>query len=124
MRRRDARQGNSSYSGNYQATGKLVDAKLAALGGERLVPRGEGVAWPAGASRAVADQLITRAPARCVSGDSAAGHDVEGEFEVWETQLWNALAAPPTAAAAAAAAAQPTRTIACGAATARSRCTM
>jgi cytochrome P450/NADPH-cytochrome P450 reductase len=68
--------GNRDYGGQYQQTGRTIDEKLAALGGSRLVPRGEG--------------------------DSAKGNDPEDDFESWMPACLEALdAALPLSPAAA-----------------------
>jgi sulfite reductase alpha subunit-like flavoprotein len=65
--------GNSSYGGMFQRTGKLLDERLAQLGGKRLTARGEG--------------------------DSANMHDPEDDFEAWQAGLLDALdASQPTPA--------------------------
>jgi sulfite reductase alpha subunit-like flavoprotein len=67
--------GNREYGGMYQHTGKVIDEKLTALGGARLVARGEG--------------------------DSARGNDPEDDFESWMPACLDALnAALPLSPAA------------------------
>ena len=57
--------GNMDWAATYQAVPTLVDAQLAAHGGRRIHPRGEG----------------------------DARSDFDGQYQVWHADLWSSLAA-------------------------------